>query len=635
MPKQAYQGNARSSGKPYTRPGGPQGRPPRSSESSNPRRFNSDSSTRRPQGKPGAPSRKLEQPKQHSTALDLSNQALAESPADDALAGCQKLNLSNCSLASIAFVRAAAGSLTWLNVSGNDLSAADAWDGIGELKGLFVLNANNCNLSVVPPCVASLSSLKALVLSHNQLKRLEHVSSLPDLNTIVVSNNALTALPSSLSTLPSLKKISAAHNQLTPSGLPDLSSLSHLHEIRLNDNPALTSLPPHFGSWGKAPLPASSLPDPSFAEDARKGKGAEKQRQKTRQGIEILDLGNCGFQSWFGLKELARQGEVVNLGLKGNKVVEEAKEESGFEELKAKLTVLLPSLRILDNVRFDAKFAALKAARESRTEEQKILDAGPMALSLNAKRAEPVKISKEALQDRERERENRKRRKRGEEEVTKEMVEEKKRLKEERRREREAAYLARKAAEGDGEAEGGDMRKEGKRDKGKKRAAEADEVEKEKRKKGKKDRAALVEGTSAPSADEDAPRPPKQKKQEGGVLAALRGDPSETSSSTPAKLPATPAPVPAAPASTVEEKASRPEKTSVAKIVEVKKAGKKKGKKGGDGDEEKNKEDVGALLGLLGAKKEDVGQATQNTEESTSGWGAGSGTGVFGGGGWD
>lgn len=201
-----------------------------------------------------------------------------------------------------------------------------------------VLNASHCGLTEVPTCVASLSKLKALVLSHNSLTTLRHVANLPDLNTVgalsrpcalllsrtrahacspcpdppppVVSNNALTALPSSLATLPALKKISAAHNRLTSSSLPDLSALAHLHEVRLNDNPTLTSLPPHFGTWGKA--------------DGAKG-------------LEILDLGNCGFESWFGLRELAKQAAVVNLGLKGNKVAEDAVRDTGFDQFKAKV----------------------------------------------------------------------------------------------------------------------------------------------------------------------------------------------------------------------------------------------------------------------------------------------------------
>lgn len=52
--------------------------------------------------------------------------------------------------------------------------------------------------------------------------------------------------------------------------------------------------------------------------------------------MEIVDLGNCGFEDWMGLKELAGQSGIVNLGLKGTKVAEEAKED-GFDEFKSKV----------------------------------------------------------------------------------------------------------------------------------------------------------------------------------------------------------------------------------------------------------------------------------------------------------
>lgn len=135
----------------------------------------------------------------------------------------------------------------------------------------------------------------------------------------VVSNNKLVSLPSTLATLPSLKKISAAHNQLSASSLPDLSSLSQLREVKLNDNRTLTSLPPHFATWGKANQAGSA-------------------QSKRPPGLEIVDLGNCGFQDWFALKELASQSGIVNLGLKGTKVEEEAMADSGgFEAFKSKV----------------------------------------------------------------------------------------------------------------------------------------------------------------------------------------------------------------------------------------------------------------------------------------------------------
>ncbi|GAA5839988.1 hypothetical protein JCM11251_006582 [Rhodosporidiobolus azoricus] len=725
MPKFDQARGGKIQNKPYSRPGNSQQRPQPHDDgkpSFPPRRFDPSARQAQPGGRPRTLQKEL--PKAHSPSLDLSNQPLTAPPTLPP--GLTKLNLSNCGLTSLSFVRAAASTLTWLNVSGNDLKEPAAWKGIEELKGLFVLNASHCGLTSVPACIGNLSSLKALVLSHNSLTKLDHVANLPDLNTIVVSNNSLTALPSSLSTLPSLKKISAAHNYLTPSGLPDLSRLSHLHELRLNDNKPLTSLPPHFGSWGKAPLSASST--------------EEEKRRKGRQGIEILDLGNCGFDSWFGLRELGKQNAVVNLGLKGNKVAEEALEAGGFEDFKSKLLVLLPSLRILDNNRFDAKHAELKQKRASRTEEQKILDAGPMMLAINAAAAAPVKISKELLRERGREKDRKRRRQvnqpvdpkqlvvegeaegegLGEEGEKRILTEEERRERKERKREEKekrrkeweekvkaeeeaaAAATAQKADKGKkrdrtapavakapqlvGEgaagaaATGGDVdgaepaRKKKKKnrhevrksgDEGAEAAVEgaagvaAQDGTVEAEADAKRERAKNDEAESAASGAEQGAAVPmagakskRDKKKKGGLLDALRGDPSDSSvAASPSAVPkrASPPP-PAAPAITAEEPDKAPKKTSVAKIVDVKKSassaagGGKKGKKAAElaaKEEAKRKADLGALLGLGGVgsgegekPEEGKGQA-EDKAPVLSGWGDSAGSGLFGGGGWD
>ncbi|KAM0754323.1 L domain-like protein [Meredithblackwellia eburnea MCA 4105] len=292
-----------------------------------------------------------------------------------------KLDLSNCKLKSLTLVKAAKGSLTWLNVSGNELDGAGAWNGVEELKGLFVLNASNCGLTRVPTVINSLTSLKAIVLSHNKLTNLgSGISHLADLNSLIVSHNSLKALPASLTTLPSLKKISASHNNLSSTSLPSLASLSRLHELRISNNPAITALPAHFGSWGKARDPQSG---------------------KDGKGIEILDIGACGFEEWQGLMHLAGQDCIVNLGLKGNAVSDKAIEDEGFEVFRTKMRILLPTLRILNDVRFDAKFRDLKEKRDARGAEERILDAGPMMLAINERSENPVLITQEAMRERE------------------------------------------------------------------------------------------------------------------------------------------------------------------------------------------------------------------------------------------
>ncbi|KAK4046336.1 hypothetical protein OIO90_006594 [Microbotryomycetes sp. JL221] len=311
-------------------------------------------------------------------ALSLANTPVSLDNLPD-LTGITKLDLSNCKLTKLDFVRQASATLTWLNVSGNNLSAPDAWQGVQELQNLSVLNASNCSLKSVPSCVAKLKSLKAFVATHNSFRKLSHLVHLPELNTIVVSHNSLESLPQDLATLPQLKKISASHNRLVSTSLPDLSGLSHLREIKFNDNPTLDDLPSHFSSWGKHESPSDSA-------DTSK-----------HDGLEIVDLGSCGFEDWSSLRQLAAHSAIYNLVLKGNKVITEALDQAEFDELKDKMLILLPNLRVLDGHRFDAKFRDLKARRDARAPEEKVLDAGPMGLALNAARDDPVAISQEAL----------------------------------------------------------------------------------------------------------------------------------------------------------------------------------------------------------------------------------------------
>lgn len=70
-------------------------------------------------------------------ALDLSNTILTAPPALAHLTNLHKLDLSNCGLTSLAFVKEAKATLTWLNVSGNPLNGEGAWDGVEQLGRLF------------------------------------------------------------------------------------------------------------------------------------------------------------------------------------------------------------------------------------------------------------------------------------------------------------------------------------------------------------------------------------------------------------------------------------------------------------------------------------------------------------------
>ncbi|GAA5961321.1 hypothetical protein JCM3765_004373 [Sporobolomyces pararoseus] len=599
-----------------------------------------------PKPPPSAPiiskTHKEQHQNQQSQALDLSGQTLSEPPnLAKEYPRLGKLNLTDCGLTNIGWISQVKNTLTWLNLSGNKLRDKSAWQGIDQLKTLYVLNASHCELTEVSQCISSLQSLKALVLSHNSLTSLEHIRNLPDLNTIVVSNNQLTSLPSTLTSLPSLKKISASHNLLTPTGLPNLSSLSHLHELRFSHNPNLTSLPSHFGGWGKQPLPAGGESN-ERPEHGRRGRGVAGSVSK-RQGIEILDLSSCGIENWYGLRAIAEQDGIVNLGLKGNKVAldamggeEGAGTTAGFEEFKSKLTILLPNLRILDSIRFDAKHFELKTLRASRTPEQALLDAGPMALELLAKKSkedkEKIELEKvEAiLREREREKENKRRRRKGLEELGdgSRRKEREERLKKEREDQALEKGEANEAVE------------------------EADEQtskeppRKKKKRESKKEAGTASTTTSAATPDptpyKSAKKREMRQKSQGGVLDALKADPSDSAS-----LSATGTQTEGSKESRETEKekekekeSEKKQKTSVLKVIEVKKSkdrGKgKKGDLGGVQEEKTEKVDVGELLGL--GKKNEESKEGENEEKKGGVFdvlGSSSGTGMFGGGGWD
>ncbi|KDE05647.1 hypothetical protein MVLG_04018 [Microbotryum lychnidis-dioicae p1A1 Lamole] len=530
-------------------------------------------------------------PKPTPSSLTIKDQTLSSPPQLDAHPRLAKLELTSCQgLGSLAFLRSARHTLANLNLSGTPLPDSNAWEPVRELSTLIVLNVSNCGLKQVPSVIESLVSLKALVLSHNHLTTLDHVKRLPQLNTLVVSYNSLTSLPSAdLSSLGQLKKLSASHNLLTSTSLPDLSNLTHLREVRLSNNPKLAQLPYHFTAWGHKTLREKK-------DDEADGQTAEiaPRRVAGKQGLEVVDLGSCGFEDWFGLKELAKH-PIVNLVLKGNKVVDEMVEQEGFEAYRTRLTTLLSDLKILDNVRFDAKFVELKQKRDQRTPQQRVLDAGPMGLAINAKKEKPIDIPKNMLDELEREKEMRRRRK---------GLERKRKLM------------------GETEGEGGE---EGQKDEGaeaqeEKETEEQTKVEvveavQQRRKRGrdakrlglKKDIGKTASGeVNKPTAQakeipavedkegkaDGEPAKKKKKTKKGGALDALRGDGSEVVAG--AKSFSTPTEVAKQKETHVAENEDPPkkEKTSVLKVIEV-----KKGKK-----ETKAKTvDVEDLLGLAKA----------------------------------
>lgn len=96
--------------------------------------------TVKPAGKPTPKEKAVEAKttgKGADDALSFADTPLTMMPALAAYTNLHKLNLSNCGLTKIGWIKEAKATLTWLKVEGNDLSGEGAWDGIEELSRLF------------------------------------------------------------------------------------------------------------------------------------------------------------------------------------------------------------------------------------------------------------------------------------------------------------------------------------------------------------------------------------------------------------------------------------------------------------------------------------------------------------------
>lgn len=245
-------------------------------------------------------------------------------------------------------------SLTMLKLNGNSsLGNSDndeLWDGLQHLHNLAVVNASSCSLPRLPPATVLMGweALGALIFGHNQISEVTHIPFLPHLNTLVLSHNKITTIPHELpGNLPSLKKLSITNNELAWQGnlspLPDFSVCSHLREVRVSGNDSLERLPQHISSWGKG------------VGDSQKG-----------TGLEIFEASDCGLKDWRSIEPILlsedtfpsnsinkilsihphrqRKRGLKSLLLKGNKVTE-------LPDYKEKVLKALPTIKLLDNAK--------------------------------------------------------------------------------------------------------------------------------------------------------------------------------------------------------------------------------------------------------------------------------------------
>ncbi|KAI9146082.1 hypothetical protein BKA69DRAFT_1163336 [Paraphysoderma sedebokerense] len=258
----------------------------------------------------------LSQPPDQVKELNLSNQQFTSIGELPSLTDLRKLNLSNNKLKAGLEELKYCKLLSVLNISGNQFMSLQ---GVENLTRLQVLNVGRNKVQRISHHFLSLRNLKALILNDNQIKRIENLGQCLELNTLVLSHNRLTEI-SNLSKCAKLTKLSITHNLIN--AIPAFLDNPCLKELRLNDN-KISNVLEHI---------------------------------QTSKGLEILDLGNNAITSLSDVQNLSLLPKLHNLNLKGNLIC-------NIDDYKQLILKLIPTLRVLDNERFDPKFIQRKEKR--------------------------------------------------------------------------------------------------------------------------------------------------------------------------------------------------------------------------------------------------------------------------------
>ncbi|BEI81355.1 hypothetical protein CcaverHIS002_0205150 [Cutaneotrichosporon cavernicola] len=309
----------------------------------------------RKQKEPAGPDQYKAKAIRTARALVYAQEAFEIPPPPERLAGVTRVDLDGAECTDISWLPA---SVTWLSVKACPVT--EGWDVVGALEGLTVLNISNCQLSALPP-LAGLKGLKALVATGNEWTSLDDtvVSGWKELNSLIISHSPnLTSLPSSLSSLPHLSKLAFSHcPNLEAAGLPDLSPLPLLRDVKANNLARLSTLPSHLPKWGTGDLDAVG----------KSGVG---------DGLEVLDLGNCSLPysavaGVFGLSAAAhaakkepRWAHLRSLTLRANPLTVEV--PAYADQLQASPD--LPKLQIIDarRVKERARAGEVQESRRDR-----------------------------------------------------------------------------------------------------------------------------------------------------------------------------------------------------------------------------------------------------------------------------
>lgn len=184
------------------------------------------------------------------TYLFLSSNAITASSLESlsGLGMLKELDLSHNSIEAVLPLAQCPG-LYVLNLSNNLLSSTldpetNEWSqpllGLEQLTELRVLSVSN-NLLTDVSCLSQLTNLMDLNISKNQITDITHLSSLTELCNLDFSENQIARLPQFHADTP-LVSINGCRNQLT--SLQELSGLSQLAQVRMDDNVGITSVEP-------------------------------------------------------------------------------------------------------------------------------------------------------------------------------------------------------------------------------------------------------------------------------------------------------------------------------------------------------------------------------------------------------
>ncbi|CAH8538922.1 unnamed protein product [Schistosoma bovis] len=139
---------------------------------------------------------------------------------------------------------------------------------INKLVALEVLRLNYNQLTSLPDEITQLSKLRILDLESNLLESLPNdLSGLTSLQELNVLCNRLKTFPASIGQLTKLKVIMAGENDITDIPV-EIGNIPTLHDLHLNNNPNLNSLPAELSLCGKLIIlnlescPLRALPEP-------------------------------------------------------------------------------------------------------------------------------------------------------------------------------------------------------------------------------------------------------------------------------------------------------------------------------------------------------------------------------------